>query len=141
MRKHEEVDMTRYKLSSRSIDNLQGVHPDLAACVVLALYKYSTVDFTVLEGVRSPETQRVYFDEGVSWTLKSRHLIQKDGTGHAVDLAPWANGAIPWEKWELFEATNKAMQQAAGDLGITVKWGGEWKSKDGPHYQIMGGRR
>lgn len=128
--------MARYVLSKRSIESLSRVHPDLIACVVLALYKHAGVDFTVLEGLRSQKDQENYFEDGVSWTLKSKHLMQKDGTAHAVDLAPIVSGKIPWEKWEYFEQINSAMQTAAAELGVSITWGGSWKTKDGPHYQL-----
>ena len=33
----------------------------------------------------------------------------------------------------------KAMKAAANELGITITWGGDWKSfVDTPHYQIEG---
>ena len=129
--------MTGYRFSSRSLDNLKGVHPDLIACVVLALYKYTPVDFMVVEGMRSLEDQRIYFAEGSTWTMASKHLVQSDGTSHAVDLAPIVEGAVPWHSWDKFEDVNRAMQIAADEVGVAVKWGGDWKVKDGPHYQLQ----
>ena len=46
------------------------------------------MDFSVREGVRTPETQKEYVAKGVSKTMASKHLIQPDGYGHAVDLYP-----------------------------------------------------
>ena len=43
-----------FSLGPRSKMRLQGVHPDLVKVVERAI-QISTVDFTVLEGVRSPE--------------------------------------------------------------------------------------
>ncbi len=46
-----------FKLGKRSIERLQGVHPDLVRVVERAI-DLTTVDFTVLEGLRSPERQQ-----------------------------------------------------------------------------------
>lgn len=132
--------MNKYHFSTRSLENLQRVHPDLVACVTIALYKFTPVDFMVIEGLRTKEQQRIYFEEGVTWTMNSKHLLQKDGTAHAVDLAPIIDGAVPWEKWEYFEQVNEAMTKAAEYLGIKITWGGTWKQKkrkDGPHFQLV----
>ena len=128
-----------YQLSKRSLNNLTGVHPELVACVVLALKKYSEIDFGVIEGVRTLERQKVLVDNGSSWTMNSRHLIQSDGFGHAVDLAPWVGGTIPWEDWGAFEVVSKAMMLASSELGIAMTWGGDWKVKDGPHFELKEG--
>ena len=42
-----------YELSKRSKDRLSGVHPDLVKVVERAI-EITTVDFTVLEGLRDP---------------------------------------------------------------------------------------
>lgn len=125
------------KFSERSLKNLSGVHPDLVKCVEAAL-QLSTVDFTVIEGVRSIEKQREYFNKGASRTMKSYHLKQADGYGHAVDIYPFYDGKVqvnaPFSK---FREIATAMKQAADTLLITITWGGDWKSfVDSPHYQI-----
>jgi peptidoglycan L-alanyl-D-glutamate endopeptidase CwlK len=127
----------KFHLSDRSIENLQRVHPDLVSCVVLALYQHTPVDFMVIEGLRSMEQQKIYFEEGVSWKLESKHLLQPDGTAHAVDLAPIVDGAVPWNDWSKFEQLNESMVAAAEQIGIMIIWGGNWKVKDGPHFQLM----
>jgi len=116
-----------YKLGTRSLQNLSGVHPDLVAVVNRAI-QITKQDFTVIEGMRDINRQRQLVKSGASTTMNSRHL-----TGHAVDIAPWP---ISWE-WEDFYPIEEAMKLAADELGIDLEWGGDWKSfKDGPHWQL-----
>lgn len=123
--------MNTYTLSQRSQNNLKDVHQDLVRVVHLAL-TFSPYDFVVIEGVRSLERQKVLIKEGKSKTLNSRHL-----TGHAVDIVPLVNGAIPWQDWSAFESVFNAMKQASSQLGVSINWGGNWVSfRDGPHYEL-----
>ena len=129
-----------FVFSQRSLNNMRGVHPDLVACTVIALYRYTTVDFGVIEGVRSKERHRrlMNMEEAVTWTSNSKHMIQSDGFGHAVDLAPWIDGEIPWKNREPFRNVSQAMKFAARYLGIQIVWGGDWKSIfDGAHYELI----
>ena len=119
-----------FKLGKKSQKALIGVHPDIVKVVTRAL-EISVIDFTVIEGLRTLERQKVLYAAGATKTLKSRHL-----TGHAVDLAPYINGSIRWD-WPLFYKIADAMKAASKELGIPLEWGGDWKSfKDGPHWQL-----
>ncbi len=126
-----------FQFSKRSLNNLVGVHPKLVSCVHRAL-QLTEQDFTVIEGLRSLETQRKYVAKGVSKTLKSYHLEQRDGYGHAVDLYPYYDGSVQCEAPKArFDKIAKAMKQAASELGITITWGGDWKGAwDTPHFQL-----
>lgn len=116
-----------YKLGTRSLQNLSGVHPDMVAVVKRAI-EISEQDFSVIEGIRNINRQRELVKSGASTTMNSRHL-----TGHAVDIAPYP---LSWE-WEHFYPIADAMKQAAEELGVDLEWGGDWRSfKDGPHYQL-----
>jgi len=116
-----------YKLGTRSLQNLSGVHPDMVAVVKRAI-EISEQDFSVIEGIRNINRQRELVKSGASTTMNSRHL-----TGHAVDIAPYP---LSWE-WEYFYPIADAMKQAAEELDIDLEWGGDWKSfPDGPHYQL-----
>jgi peptidoglycan L-alanyl-D-glutamate endopeptidase CwlK len=131
--------MSNFQLSQRSLSRLEGVHPDLAEVVKLAVQR-TAVDFTVIEGVRTPERQHELVAQGASQTQNSYHLKQADGYGHAVDLAPLVGGAIPWEDWAKFRALADTVKACAAELGVPVEWGGDWKAfKDGPHFQIPRG--
>lgn len=118
-----------FRLSKRSLANLEGIHPDLAAVVRRAI-EITPVDFAVTEGLRTVARQKALFAAGATRTMNSRHL-----TGHAVDLAAYVGG-IRWD-WPLYDALAVAMKKAAGDLGVPIVWGGDWASfKDGPHFEL-----
>lgn len=118
-----------YKLGERSQLRLKGVHPDLVRVVEHAI-DISTINFTVLEGLRTPERQKLLRDAGASQTLNSRHI-----TGHAVDLGALVDGEVRWD-WPLYHQIAKAMKQAAKQVGVDITWGGDWKMRDGPHFEL-----
>ena len=117
-----------YKLGTRSMQSLSGVHPDMVAVVKKAI-EITGVDFTVIEGIRNINRQRELFKAGKSTTMNSRHI-----TGHAVDMVPWP---VDWEDLERFEVMSEAMKTAAEELEIPIVWGGDWKSfYDAPHFEL-----
>ena len=119
-----------FALSQRSLDRLQGVHPDLVAVVKRAI-ELTTVDFMVLEGLRTKERQAELVAAGASQTTNSRHI-----TGHAVDLGAIVGGKLRWD-WPLYPSINTAMRQAATELKVALEWGGDWRTlRDGPHWQL-----
>lgn len=124
-----------HRLSRRSLNNLRGVHPDLVAVVKRAI-EITAVDFVVIDGVRSRAEQAANVAKGVSWTMRSNHLPQADGYGHAVDLAAYVNGGIVWGPWKHYAAIAKAMRAAAREIGVDIVWGGDWKQRDGVHFEL-----
>lgn len=119
-----------YRLGKRSRRVLRGVHHDLVILVATAIVD-SPIDFTVLEGLRTEERQRQLVSSGASKTMNSRHL-----TGHAVDVAPWFNGAVSWHGPH-FDFLAEHMKSTAKRLGIGVEWGGDWRTfVDKPHWQL-----
>lgn len=124
------------KLSKRSRERLEGVHPDLVRLVERAI-EITATDFTVLEGLRTKQAQAEYVRKGVSKTMKSKHLRQPDGFSHAVDLAPLDNGVVSWDWGKPYDDVSAAMKQAAAEFDVKIQWGGDWKNfKDGPHYEL-----
>jgi peptidoglycan LD-endopeptidase CwlK len=108
-----------FTLGNRSLKMLEGVHPDLVRVVRRAI-QLTPVDFTVLEGMRTVDRQRALVKSGASQTMNSRHL-----TGHAVDLGAWVDGQVRWD-WPLYYPIARAMQVAAQELGVPIRWGGHW---------------
>ena len=119
-----------YSLGPRSKQRLKGVHPDLVRVVERAI-EISVVDFTVLEGLRTPERQKILVETGASQTLNGRHI-----TGHAVDLGAWIEDEVRWD-WPLYHKIAAAMKEAAKELNVAIVWGGDWRTfKDGPHFEL-----
>jgi len=121
--------VSKFVFGKRSENNLLGVHPDLVRAARRAL-ELSEVDFTVIEGRRTPDRQRALVAAGASWTMNSRHL-----TGHAIDVAPYIGGTIRWD-WPPFFKIAEAFKKAAAELDIPIVWGGDWKVRDGPHVEL-----
>lgn len=125
-----------YRLSSRSLGNLEGVHPDLVNLVKLAI-QITEQDFFVGEGVRSVERQKRLVSTGHSQTMNSRHL-----TGHAVDLHPYpykgdhdGDGIPNSDDWDAYEPIVLAMRQVAKEQGVDLIHGWDW-GWDAPHHQL-----
>ena len=101
-----------FKLGTKSLSNLKGVHPDLVKVVKRAI-ELTECDFTVTEGLRIKQRQAQLLKEKKTTTMNSRHL-----TGHAVDLAAWVipegsdKGTVSWD-WKYYEQIADAMKKAA----------------------------
>lgn len=104
---------------------LKGVKDPLVQVVRLACSRLS-FDVMVVEGLRTIETQRAYMAAGKTKTLASQHL-----TGDAVDIIPCKlnprGGAVPlWNDRELMLELRREMERAADELGVLIRWGGDW---------------
>lgn len=115
------------KLNERSLRNLEGVNVELVR-VVRRAAEISEVPFVVTEGLRNLERQRELKAAGKSWTLDSRHL-----TGHAVDVVDADDFRYDIPDMEHIA---KAMKTAAAELKVPIVWGGDWKTRDTPHFEL-----
>ena len=137
-----------FKFSNRSIDSLKGVHPRLTILMGVALQD-SPVDFTITDGVRTTEQQQKLYAQGRSapgpivTNLKgvgnelSKHQIQADGQGHAVDLYPYVNGKIQTDDKKNLRTIADHIKATAKRLGYNITWGGDWTNPvDMPHFEL-----
>ena len=111
-------------LSKSSLRELTGVHPSLVAVVHRAI-EITEQDFAVHDGLRTDQEQAALVASGASKTRNSKHIIQNDGYGHAVDLVPVINGKLRWE-WGPIYMIAAAVDTAATELGVALRWGGVW---------------
>ena len=148
----QEIKVSKYKLSERSLNSLKGVNPSLVKVVERAI-ELTEQDFLVLEGVRSKEQCYINYGKGrtvsqcsakgvpikyaqpnlskVTWL--NNPLASKHVTGNAVDLVP---SPVDWNTISKFTTISKAMKQAAKELGVDLEWGGDWTKKDYPHFEL-----
>ena len=117
-----------FKLSSRSLGKLEGVNPVLVDTVKRAI-ELTDTDFGVIYGVRTLEEQEALFKKGASKTMKSYHLVQDDGYGHAVDLMAYVGSRGSWEL-NLYDDLADAMKAAAKETGAHIRWGAAWTVDD-----------
>lgn len=121
-------------MDQRSKDKLSAAHPDLQR-VVYRCAADSDINFFVTECMRSVERQRELVKAGASKTMNSRHIPDAEGIVHAVDLAIKVGEEVRWD-WPLYEHLAEEMKFAAKLEGVEIEWGGDWKMRDGPHYQL-----
>ena len=122
-----------FTLSTRSLSNLEDVHPDLIQVVKLAgqLCDDQGLDFIITDGHRTMEEQLVFVKTGKSKTLKSRHL-----GGFAIDYVARVNGRVSYDEPYMRDIAD-CFKKAGAELGIPVEWGGDWPSfRDMPHIQL-----
>lgn len=142
-------------LCDRSEKNLKGLHPALVRVIRRAStfvafrepghrqeLPPSFHHFVVIDGKRSAELQRQYYESGKSRTLDSYHL-----TGHAADIAAFDGAGNPvWRPWSIYADLAESMMQAAHMEGVPLQWGGHFARqnelgvvdpfRDGVHFQI-----
>lgn len=112
-----------YKLSKRSLARLEGVDERMIRVVKTAI-TFSTVDFGVIQGLRTIEEQRELVAKGASQTMKSKHL-----DGRAVDLMAYVGSRGSWEL-SLYDNIADAMKLAAIEENVAIRWGAAWQIPD-----------
>jgi peptidoglycan L-alanyl-D-glutamate endopeptidase CwlK len=138
-----------YKLSKRSWNRLEGVHPKLLSLIELSIVE-SPYDFGIpmYGGVRSTEDQQQLYAKGrtkegkiVTYAdgvkKKSNHQAKDNGYGYAFDIFCYdENGKATWDS-KYYKEVAEHILNIADALGYEVEWGGNWKFKDYPHFQLM----
>lgn len=127
----------------RTLKNMEGLHPDLIR-VLNRAKDITPTRFVVTEGLRTLERQKELKRIGASKTLRSRHLKQADGYGHAFDFYAYVdinqNGRIEFAEMasvRLMIPIAKAIKAAALAEGVAVTWGGDWRTfRDYPHFEL-----
>ena len=159
-------ELQLYRFGMGSIKEQAGVHPILLAVANRAI-QITTQDMVFYDGVRTLKEQTANVKKGVSKTMLSKHLPQKDGYSHAMDLVPYINGKPTWD-WEGCYRIALAVDQAATEQEVAhlITWGGAWDRRlsdfggdvtaykreveayaarhpgkdflDGPHFELTG---
>ena len=105
------------RFSARSRSQLETCHKDLRRLFDRVIVSW---DCTILEGHRTQERQAQLLREGKSKVQISKHNYRPS---LAVDVAPYP---IDWEDTERFVEFGLFVLQVARDLGLSIRWGGDW---------------
>jgi peptidoglycan L-alanyl-D-glutamate endopeptidase CwlK len=109
------------KFGSRSKKRMKGLDSRLID-ILDELIKI--MDVTIIEGLRSAETQNKYYLDKKSkldgYKKKSKHQ-----TGRAVDLAPYP---VNWKDTKRFYYMGGMIRGIAKERNIKIRWGGDWDS-------------
>jgi peptidoglycan L-alanyl-D-glutamate endopeptidase CwlK len=147
-----------YFYSESSKKKLRTCHDDLQLIFNCAI---ADKDITILCGHRSEEAQFALFTKGRKlvngiWVIddKAKIVTYKDGKekksehnlfpSMAIDAAKWFKEKphIRWnDKHSFFELYNTLNAHAnflfnAGKISHRLIWGGNWKMRDYPHFQL-----
>jgi len=122
----------------RSRRNLSEAHPSLQKLFNEVI---QVIDCAVIEGVREKEEQDRLFESGkskVRWPASKHNSVPSC----AVDVIPWP---VDWNDRERFVYFAGIVKGVASQLGVSIRWGGDWDSdndlkdqsfNDLPHFEI-----
>ena len=107
-------------------------------------------DCAIVCGRRGRDEQERAFDQGLSQLHypDSNHNAEEPELSRAVDVAPWIAGGIPWRDGKAFIYFAGYVSRVADELGIPVRWGGDWdgdlalddqRLNDYPHFELVRG--
>lgn len=130
------------KLIARDWKRLEGVDLDLMKVIERGFSWFDAREVLGLPGakltippdggVRTLERQAEIVAAGDSWTMESKHLI-----GEAFDFGIIAAGQVV-NDLRAYEKVWLACFRPAGlALGLTLRWGGRWASRDGWHVELV----
>ena len=129
------------KFSKSSLDKLKTCDKRLQLVFNEVI---KTVDCSILEGHRGKTRQNTLYFEGKTKVKypKGRHNASPS---RAVDVVPYP---IDWEDRERFHLFAGFVIGTASQLGIKLRWGGDWninwfvddnKFDDYPHFEVVDG--
>ncbi len=111
------------KFSIKSQDRLDTCHHLLRELFIEVVKEY---DCSILKGHRNRRQQNQKYQQGkskVKWP-KSKH---NQLPSMAVDVGPWIDQkGIPWDEPNQFYTFAGFVKGKASQLGIKIRWGGDW---------------
>lgn len=117
------------KYGKRSRDNLATAHYKLQVLFKEVIKYY---DCSILCCYRTKEDQDKAYKNGYS---KLKYPKSKHNTypSFAIDIAPYP---IDWDNINRFYELAGVVKTVAKQMDIKLKWGGSWRWKDYPHYEL-----
>ena len=105
--------------SKRSMSKLMTAHPDLQRLFLAVVKEH---DCTILCGHRNKEEQQGAYQDGLSM-LQWDDSLHNKVPSRAIDASPYP---IDWRNTERFIVYARHVLAKAKELGISIRWGGDW---------------
>ncbi len=134
--------MSGYHWGKRSQQRLSTCADDLQRVLNAALaHPDCPSDLTIVHGHRTNEQQAELYAQGrtapgnVVTNAKPGQSRHNSWPSEAVDVVPYVDGAPSWE-WMHIDPMAAHIKRIASDLGIAITWGGDWRWRDGAHFEL-----
>ena len=131
-----------YRWGRTSLKRLATCHDDLQRLMTAALeHPDCPSDMTIVYGHRSNAEQAELYAQGrtkpgrVVTNAKPGQSRHNSWPSQAVDVIPYINGAGSWS-WDHINPMADHIKRVASDLGIQATWGGDWRMRDGAHWEL-----
>jgi len=130
-----------YNFGNRSRKRLNTCHKDI---ILIMKEVIKVFDFSVLEGLRTAEKQKEYFETGRSQLdgvkKLSKHQDHGDGLSYAIDIMPYKKGSNAFSgkqkdlrRFYYLAGVVKSVSEILYEKGETshkIRWGGDWNGND-----------
>jgi len=138
--------MEKFKLSKNSKKNIKGVRKSIIEMVERVLKK-SEHDFGIppYGGLRTAQEQRKLYKQRprVTWVDGFRRKSYHQ-SGNAVDIFIYDEHGACWDCLEKYDHVAELMkaefilmkEEGKFEPHENIGWGGDWKRKDRPHFEI-----
>ncbi|OBY73995.1 LysM peptidoglycan-binding domain-containing protein [Acinetobacter gyllenbergii] len=121
-----------YKRTLARIAELHAVYQPYVIKLINAAYQQLGITWVITDGYRSPSTQNAL----PSANTNAKALQSYHQYGLAIDIVSVRNGEITY-----LTNANQSMldSKALGPIGLKLGlgWGGTWKKKDWPHFELQ----
>lgn len=131
------------RFNNKSNLRLDTCHPLLQELFRDVVKEY---DCSIFEGHRARRRQNQFYQQGkskVKWPNSKHNVMPSMG----VDAGPWLKDkGIPWDEPNQFYVFAGFVLSRAKDLGIKIRWGGDWDMdndvndqwfNDLSHYELL----
>lgn len=123
------------KYSEKSKQRLEQCHEDLQTLFNEVI---NHIDVSIICGYRGEEEQNKAFNAGHS-KLKYPKSKHNKIPSLAVDVYPYPEGIKSVDKFKEIAVKIKELIEelkATGKITSNIVWGGDWKMRDYPHWEI-----
>lgn len=118
-----------YKFGRQSLTARSHLHKDLQRLVDEMIKE---IDFRILDARRGKKAQEIAFLKGNSKAHFGQSAHNYD-PAIACDLFP---APYDWDDLKSFLRLGEVGEHCATQLGIPIQWGGRWKMRDYPHFEL-----